>query len=165
MKIIKSIQQKDVWNHWKAVEGFASDDFRSDIRNPLPADSDWVSAVVEKGDIDSLFIISSDDWRQEGLCSSDFKLTTAITNYSNTQSSNGKYGNIRAKELLLISNQNTLDTKLILVSSSKEGPFTLIEGNKRAIALGKLGRLVGLKIFCGISPSIKDYLWVRYSHE
>jgi len=40
-----------------------------------------------------------------------------------------------------------------------------IEGNKRAIALGKLRKIVGLEVFCGISPSIKDYLWARYSHE
>ncbi len=165
MKITKNVSQDEVWNHWKTVEGFTTDNFRSDIRDPLPTNLDWALAVVEKGDINSLFVISSDDWKQEGLCSSDFKLTTAITNYSNTQSSNGKYGDIRAKELLFTSNQSALDTKLILVSSSKEGPFTIIEGNKRAIALGKVERLIGLEIFCGISPSIKDYLWARYSRE
>ena len=165
MKIVKKVNQDEVWNHWKTIEGFTTNDFRSDIRNPLPEDLDWVLAMVEKEDIDSFFIISSDDWKQEGLCDPDFKLTTAITNYSSTPSSNGKYGDIRAKELLFSSGQNTLDTKLILVSPSKEGPFTFIEGNKRVIALGKLQKIVGLEFFFGISPSIKDYLWARYSHE
>lgn len=165
MKIIKNVSQDDVWNYWKTVEGFTTDDFRLDIRKPLPDDLDWVLAIVEKEDVDSFFIISSDDWKQEKLCNPDFKLITAITNYSNTPSSNGKYGDIRTKELLLSSDQNALDTKLILVSPSKRGPFTIIEGNKRAIALGKLRKIVGLEVFCGISPSIKDYLWARYSHE
>lgn len=165
MKIVKKVNQDEVWNHWKIVEGFTTDDFRSDIRNPLPNDLDWVLAIVQKEDIDSLFIISSDDWKQERLCEPDFKLTTAIANYSNTRSSNGKYNDIRTKELLLSSDQKTLDTKLILVSPNKEGPFTIIEGNKRAIALGKLQKIVGLEFFFGISPAIKDYLWARYSHE
>lgn len=165
MKIVKKVNQDEVWNHWKSVESFTTDDFRSDIRNPLPDDLDWVLAIVEKEDVDSFFIISSDDWKQERLCGPDFKLTTAITNYSNTPSSNGKYGDIRAKELLLSSDQNALDTKLILVSPSKKGPYTIIEGNKRAIALGKLQKIVGLEFFFGTSPSIKDYLWARYSHD
>ena len=165
MRIVKDVKQDEVWNHWKTVEGFTTDDFRSDIRNPLPADLSWFLAKLEEEDISSLFIIPSDDWKQERVCDPNFKLTTAIKNYSNTPSSNGKYGDIRAKETVLSSNSNMLDTKLILVSESKVGPFTILEGNKRAIALGQLGKMIGLEIFCGISPRIKDYVWARYSHK
>lgn len=165
MKIIRKVSQDDVWNHWKSVEGFTADDFRSDIRDPLPTDLDWALAVVEESDVDLLFVISSDDWRKEGLCIPDFKLSTAIVNYSRTSSADGKYADIHTKEKLFVANLNALDTKLFLVAPSIEGPFTLIEGNKRAIALGKLGNLVGLETFCGISPEIKDYHWARCSHE
>ena len=163
MRIIKDVKQDEVWNHWKTVEGFTSDDFRSDIRNPLPTDFNWFLAILEKEDINSLFIISSDDWKQERVCDPDFKLTTAIKNYSNTPSSNGKYGDIRTKEAVLSSNSNVLDTKLILVSESKVGPFTIIEGNKRAVALGRLNKIEGLEIYLGVSSEVKDYFWSRYT--
>lgn len=165
MKIIRKVSQTDVWSHWKSVEGFTTDDFRFDIRGSLPTDLDWTLAVVEESDVDLLFIISSDDWRKEGLCIPDFKLSTAIVNYSRSSSADGKYGNIRAKEQLFASSLNLLDAKLFLVAPSIEGPFTLIEGNKRAIALGKLAKLVGLETFLGISPEIKDYLWAICSHK
>lgn len=163
MEISRDAQQDEVWNHWKTVEGWTDDTFRSDIRDRLPPDLIWFLTRLEIEDINSLFIISSDDWKDERLCDPNFKLMTAITNFSNTQSSCGKYGDIHRKEALLSSNQNGLNTKLILVSSSQEGPFTIIEGNRRAVALGKLGMLVGLDVFCGISTGVNDYYWARYS--
>ena len=165
MKIIKKVSQDDVLNHWKSVEGFTTDDFRSDIRDPLPTDLDWALAVVEESDVDLLFVISSDDWRKEGLCIPNFKLATVVANYSRTSSPDGKYADIRVKEMLFASDLKALDTKLFLVAPSINGPFTLIEGNKRAIALSKLGKLVGLETFCGISPEIKGYHWARCSQE
>ena len=164
MKKIKSVTQGEVFSHWALVE---KDNFlrRGELISPLVSYGDvhWFLAEIEEKDADLLFIISSDDWRRDGLCNPDFRLTTAVSNYANQPHSLDKLKDIEAKETLFASDLKALDTKLILVSISKSGPFTIIEGNKRAVALGKLKKLVGLQIFLGISPNVSDYWWARYS--
>jgi len=58
---------------------------------------------------------------------------------------------------------NGLDSRLILVAENLGGTFTIIEGCKRSVALGNLNKLMGLKIYLGISPGIKTYIWSRYA--
>ncbi len=60
-----------------------------------------------------------------------------------------------------------LDTRLILVTASPavSGPFTIIEGNRRAAALLLLDRLAGCEVFVGVSPAIRSYCWARHSHS
>lgn len=163
MKIIKEINQDEILNHWKRVENFSNNDFRSDIRDPLPNDLQWYVASIETLDIGKIFIISSDDWRGDHLCVPNFKLLTAISNYKVSLNNTEKYDNIRKKEIIFKNDLNGIDTKLIFVAPSKNGPFTIIEGNKRAIALGCLGGLTSLEIFLGVSSEIKKYCWARYS--
>jgi len=67
------------------------------------------------------------------------------------------------KKLIYEENINGLDRKLILVSPSHTGNFTIIEGNKRAVALLSMNKLVGNQIYLGISKQILRYLWARYS--
>ena len=132
---------------------------------PLVAYSDlkWSSALIEKDDLEKIYIISSDDWSSEGLCVPDFRLKTAIDNYSKSTFTSGKYVDIKVKEDIFTSNPGGLDTKLIMVSNSTNGPFTVIEGNKRSIALYCSGRLVGLEIYIGVSPAVRSYVWARHS--
>lgn len=163
MKIIKQVQQGEVWYHWRSVEGFTDDNFRSDIRDPLPDDLIWYLSYLELPDIHKVYIISSDDWRTDKLCVSDFKLITAISNYQLSSINIGKYGDIKQKEVTLKNSLDNIDTKLIFVAANKEGPYTIIEGNRRAIALGSIGKLKMLEIYLGISSRINNYLWARYS--
>lgn len=163
MRIIKEVKQEEVWNHWKLVEGFSDNNFRSEIRGILPQDMKWFLAGIEKEDLPYTYIISSDDWREDKICTLDFKLLTAISNYKISNYNIGKYKNIREKEIIFQNNIDGLDKKFIFVSPSQSGPFTIIEGNKRAIALGILGKLSNLEIYLGISPRIKNYFWARYS--
>ncbi len=163
MKLIREIQQIKVWDHWKETEGFSNDNFRSDIRNPLPGDLKWYLACLEISDIEKMNIISSADWRDDRLCVPDFKLLTAMSNYKTSVNTLGKYDDIRKKERFLKNDLSAMDTRLIIVAPDIKGPFTIIEGCRRAIALSSLGKLSGLEIFIGISPGIKDYKWTRYS--
>jgi len=163
MKIIKEIKQDEAWDHWKKVENFSNSDFRLDIRKPLPTDLQWYTAFLETPDIGKVFIISSDDWKGDHLCVSDFKLLTAMSNYKVSLNNMGKYDDIRKKEIIFKNDLNGIDTKLIFVAPDTNGPFTIIEGNKRAIALGCLGKLNNLEIFLGVSSEIKHYCWARYS--
>ena len=165
MKIINPVTQPKVFHHWHRVEG---DVFlhRGDIINPLVAfnNLNWNLAEIENADIDKLYIWSSDDWRAEGLCIPDFKVKTAVENYKKSDFSIGKYKDIKDKENIFAKDINGLDNKLFLVADNPNGPFTLIEGCKRSVALGNLGKLPGLKVYLGISPAIKGYHWSRYAY-
>lgn len=165
MKTINLVTQSEVFNHWHKVEGevFLH---RGDIVNPLVVfnNLNWSLAEIESTDIDKLYICSSDDWRAEGLCIPDFKVKTAVENYKKSNFSTGKYKDIKDKESIFAKDINGLDNKLFLVADNPNGPFTLIEGCKRSVALGSLGKLVGLKVYLGISTAIRGYVWSRYAY-
>lgn len=166
MKVIRSIKQSEVFSHWEKIEKITILQ-RVDIIFPLVAYGDlvWNLAEIESTDTNSLYICSSDDWSTEGLCVPDFKVNTAIENYKKSDYSTGKYADIKAKEDIFAKDINGLDTKLILVSDNPRGPFTLIEGCKRSVALGNLRKLVGLEVYLGISSAIKTYIWSRYAYS
>lgn len=166
MKIIHKVLQSEVFSHWEKVEKINIVQ-RADIVFPLVAYNDlvWSLAEVESSDIDKLYICSSDDWRVDGLCVPDFKVATAIENYKKSDKSQGKYENIKAKEDVFMRDLFGLDTKLILVTDNISGPFTLIEGCKRSVALGSLQKLSGLKVYIGVSYVIKSYIWARHMYD
>ena len=166
MRIIKQVNQSEVFSHWEKVEKISILS-RQDIVFPLVAYGDliWSLAVIEDSDIDKVFICSSDDWKTDGLCDPNFKLITAIKNYKKSDFRQGKYVDIKAKEEIFSRNISGLDTKLILVGDSQTGCFTLIEGCKRSVALGSLNKLIGLEVYIGVSPAIKNYVWSRYVYS
>lgn len=166
MKILKKIAQREVFSHWETVEKISIWN-RQDIVFPLLAYNDltWSLCQVEDIDFDKIYICSSDDWLDESLCVPDFRLASVIENYKKSDFSQGKYQNIKAKEDIFIKDTKGLDTKLILVADNPEGPYTLIEGCKRSVALGKLGKLVSSKVYVGISAGIKTYFWARHMYE
>lgn len=167
MKIIKKTSQSQVFNHWQKVEKI-NIYVRSDIISPLVeyADFTWSMARIEEKDLEDIYIISSDDWKSDGICVPDFKLITAVKNYNVSTKLVGKYADIYAKEEKFKSDINALDTRLILVTNNEnDGPFTIIEGNRRSIALMNLNKLIGLEIYLGLSPAIKFYHWSRYSKK
>lgn len=166
MRIIKQVNQSEVISHWEKVEKISIWS-RQDIVFPLVAYGDliWSLAVIEDADIENIYICSSDDWKTDGLCSPNFKLTTAIENYKKSDFSQGKYADIKAKEEIFSRNISGLDTKLILVGDGQNECFTLIEGCKRSVALGSLNKLVGLEMYIGVSLAIKNYMWSRYVYS
>jgi len=138
-----------------------------DIVFPLVAYADlqWNQTRLEKADLNKIYIISSDDWKGDGLCIPDFKLVSAINNYQKSTKLKGKFADIKAKEDIFASGSSVLDTRLILVAMDKDGPLTIIEGNKRSVALGNLGKLVDLEVYVGTSSAIKNYVWSRHAYE
>lgn len=165
MKILKPVNQGEVFGHWESVEKISISQ-RLNLVFPIVAYGDlvWNLAQFEQTDIEKIYICSSDDWLADGLCVPDFKLTTAIENYKKSNCNYGKYADIKAKQEIFEKDIDGLDTKLILVADNNEGPFTLIEGCKRSVALGNIEKLSGLQIYLGISPAIKNYVWARYMY-
>ena len=138
---------------------------RRDIVDSLINTNDllWYRGEIEKADIEHIFNISSDDWKQDGICVPDFKLMTSSRNIQNSFQGN-KQRDILNKLNTFQDKPELLDKVLFLVADKLDGPFTLIEGNRRGVALCILENLAGIEVFLGVSPSIKSYKWARYSY-
>jgi len=164
MKIIKTVEQKEVWDHWKKIEGFSNDNFRTDIRNPLPTDPKWHLSLLESIDIEKLYIISSDDWRD---VSKNTFLVKNVAENLETDSLNKDtiriINNIKEK-INFIKRGGIFDTRLIIVTDNLGGPYTIIEGNKRAVALLSCNLLTEKEIYLGISNNICNYVWARHTY-
>ena len=116
-------------------------------------------AEIEEKDIERIFIISSDDWRN---ITQSFRLLDTVKSL-NSLKDDGKVKNILAKKAIYQRDIDSLDRRFILVSLSVNGNFTIIEGNKRALALLSMNELVGNQIYLGVSSKIRNYVWARYS--
>lgn len=163
MKKLCKVLQSDVWEHWKKVEKFEKDNFRNDIRGPLPKDLDWYLAEIEEDDLNRLYIISSDDWSD--ISRGTFRVLEVVNRlYDNTenQDTNRISLNIKSK-LDFISSGGELDTFLIAVTDKIDmsGPITFIEGNRRSIAFCSIRKIVGNQIYIGVSSDVTKYIWAR----
>lgn len=178
MKIVGSVAQDEVWDHWFRTENYARhesltgeslrqaiENWRSDIKQPLPSDIRWHEAVLEQTDVSRLFIISSDDWSD--ISRRTFLVSSVAESLNETFSNEDslRISSDIKRKLCFLESGGTLDTKLILVSDKVVGPFTIIEGNRRAVALRCLNRLAGTRIYLGISRGITDYGWSRYAYR
>ena len=178
MRILGSAAQDEVWDHWFRTENYAChksltgenlrqavENWRSDIKQPLPSDINWYEAVLEQRDVGRLFIISSDDW--SGISRHTFLVSSVAENLNETSSNEHslRISSDIKRKLCFLESGGTLDTKFILVSDKVAGPFTIIEGNRRAVVLRCLNRLAGTRIYLGISRGITDYMWSRYAYR
>lgn len=165
MEILNRVKQDEVFKHWIKVENLSTILDRKDIVAPLieMMDLQWYNARVEEIDLPCIFNISSDDWRTDGICVADFRVTTAASNVH--EYGGAKHEDILNKQKIFCNQNHLLDTKFFLVADGIEGPFTLIEGNRRAVALCRLNKLIASEAFVGVSPSIKNYVWARYTYS
>ena len=167
MRFLAAVSQPEVWQHWKAVENFDKDDFRSDIRSPLPGDLTWSHCSIESADLERLFIITSGDWTE--ISGGTFRVAdvAARLDLPRMNADTLRISNDIKGKMEYLEGGGELDTKLIAVSHDSElrGPFTFIEGNRRSVALHRLGQLEGTSIYVGLSSSIVDYPWAKAAYR
>ena len=167
MILVKNSHKDDVYRHWQEVEKMESwPGNRVNIVTFFDSYHDlaWSISKITVEDIDNMYIISSDDWLYDGLCTPDFKLLTAVNNFDLSPEKTPKHVDIKEKRNIFITNPSKLDRRFILVASSPEGPYTIIEGNRRSVALASLGQLAETDVYLGISHHINSYVWARYSN-
>jgi hypothetical protein len=161
MKIQRRCFKGEALTHWKQVDRLKECPhkavWRERIWAPLPTNMEWYKAEVEEKDLERIFVISSNEW-------SDLSRSFRVVDISEKVAENTD--NEIACEILgltgkLRENPESFDRKIIMVGASFEGNFTLIDGNKRAIALNKVGKLIGNNIYLGISPKITSYRWAE----
>lgn len=178
MIIKKTVAQTQVWDHWFKVEqpkqhaslaGSALEQaaslWRGDIKGPLPGGLVWYEAEIEQGDIESLHIISSSDWAD--ISQQTFLVKKIADNLKGnfTNEDSIRISKDIKNKLLYLEGGNTFDTQFVLVSDKISGPFTILEGNRRAVALLVLKMLVGTQVCLGLSTGIKQYVWSSQTYK
>lgn len=167
VKMISQVSQAEVWKHWMDVEKTINPNFRSDIRDPLPTDLNWYLAEIQKSDIDSMFILSSGDWHYISGESYRVKDVVARLDLNLADRHSVRITKDIQNKIAFVESGRSLDSKLIAVThdAALNGPFTLIEGNRRAVAFTYLGSMIGSEIYIGVSESIENYSWACKSYR
>ncbi len=130
---------------------------RKPMIDPIPSNTEWYVISFKKDDLDRTFIVPSDDWLP--LTNNSYQILEAIKNVESQIDHAPKIREVRnAIE------RDSVGRNLILVTSSLESPFTIIEGNHRAVAftskaLDETPDMIIEEVFLGVSPQMKDYIW------
>lgn len=162
MRIGRTVDwEQDVFAAWRRTADNAARP-NSDVWGRLPEHVCWVSAWVEEIDIPRLYVIGSSDWKE------------VFGTY--------RLSEIGAKVLTSEDDRHRHSSRIIgigaayatgrefepvaMVSYSGEGPFVVIDGNHRAVALYRIGLLVGREVYLGLHPLIGTrFGWFRHAVE
>lgn len=164
MRIIRECSQKEVLDHWRALYNYKTVFFRCDILEKLPNDLKWFEVEIQPDDLEKIFIISSGDWAEAGITVT-FKVVEVVDYLKKGVSDDRIMPSILEKKRTYEDDINAIDRKFILVSPTLEGNYTILDGNKRAVALQSIDKLVGNVVYLGVSESIRKYVLAHYANR
>lgn len=131
---------------------------RKPMIDPIPIDTKWYVISFKKDDLDRTFIVPSDDWLP--LTDNSYQILQAIKNAESNIDHAQKIRDVKNSI-----DKTSVGRNLILVASSLESPFTVIEGNHRAVAFASKALedetkdTIVAEVFLGISPQMENYIW------
>lgn len=149
--------EHDVLPAWRRAAGNRERP-NSDVWGKLPEGVAWYRATIGRHDIQNLYVIGSGDWK---AVYDSYKLTDIAADTSSEADKYNHRKKIHALQERLSAGEEF--EPAILVSDSKQGPFVIIDGNHRAVASCRLGRLVNMRIFIGIHPHMRDCGWFSWA--
>lgn len=124
---------------------------------PLPPDTEWFEMNFTKKDLERTFIVPSPDWLP--LTNQTYHIIEALKNIDSELDHASKIRSIKS------SNEGSIGKNIIIVASSLESLFTVIEGNHHSIAFSSKAMAnnriedIFKKVFIGISSQMKGYIW------
>lgn len=189
MKYHQGVDYKEVISEWAKKEKASPNEIlrrRAPLLGALPKDTSWFKVSITKEDLGSLKVINSDiGWEIVSDYSGDIdhivqNLSKFLKNpppLPNRVLPSGitleQYvsGLIESLHKFRINAGNKgLNLTLILISSTKKGPFTILEGNHTAVGLYFRYFIDHPKLsypthdsYVGISSSMNKCLWYRSS--
>lgn len=125
------VTEQQVFEDWRLYDGRPDTvPIRTDIIHArFPRDAEWHDAEIEAHDVANLFLISVGDLGP--FSSNTWSLEVTAKNYSS--GFHDPDHSIRFEKLL--KRPMPFDTRLVVVSDTLSGPFTVIDGNHRAVLL------------------------------
>lgn len=135
---------------------------RSAIIDKLPNVVNWYEVEIEESDVDNLFILPALDWFMD--TGRTFKLKNTIANLSPYRGHKlAHYPKMsithhqKIKKMFFYPKDTFKD--IIMISSSNNGPFTIIDGTHRSVVLLNENRLSNTKGFLGITDNLSQCFW------
>ncbi len=136
---------------------------RSAILEKLPSEITWHEVAIEEEDIGKLYLIPVFDWFMD--TGRTFKLENTVKHLSPNRGFNLAEDNKGAvvhhdkAEIIAKLQQKNLDDIVMISTSLKDKPITIIDGTHRSAFLIRNNNLVGTKGFLGIASNLSDCLW------
>ncbi len=135
---------------------------RKPIMDHVPVDVIWHEVEIEKEDLENLYILAIWDWLID--TGRTFKLSGVVKNLSSGHGHSISYfppgaadHKVKIDEMLKVTDDHIQD--IVLISSSKDGPFTIIDGTHRSSLLAIKGSLPGTKAYLGIAADLSKCVW------
>lgn len=131
---------------------------RQPMIDSIPIDTEWHRIDFCKDDLGRTFIVPSADWLP--LTNNSYQILEGVKNIESDFDHARKI-----REIKTAIDGGNVSKNLILVATSSESVFTIIEGNHRAVAFASEamehedGDPIIEKIFLGISSQMKNYIW------
>jgi hypothetical protein len=155
------VAEEQVFEDWRAYEGRPSTaPIRTDIIHAgFPRDAIWHDGEIEAEDVPKLFLISVGDLGP--FSKNTWSLEITAQNYSA-----GFQDSDHSLRFEKLRKNSPFATRLVVVSDTLNGPFTIIDGNHRAVLLSVDNRLIGTRIHLGVHPQIRyfDHAGMAYRH-
>ena len=148
MDIINPVASPLVYQHWQRVDDRG---LHTKIANQFHPS--WFEARIEAVDFEHIYVIYAIDWQAQLMCTNnDYRLISTVNNYRMLPNNNPLKDQILVRRAAIERQDPRIDLKLFLLCSDlANGPYTILEGNKRAVALLDLNKLIGLNIYIGHS--------------
>ncbi|MBF0339619.1 MAG: polysaccharide deacetylase family protein [Magnetococcales bacterium] len=150
--------ESDVLASWRRTAGGAPVAGKS-IWERLPAGVQWFSYRLDTRDMENLHVFGTGDWlmfagqqshRLSAIAAGIGAGEDALQHHSRINGFRRAIGMGERYE------------PLILIGASEQGPFMILDGNHRAIAMWQLGALAGQAVFLGVHPRMSEELeWFR----
>ncbi|WP_371322747.1 hypothetical protein VX159_10005 [Dechloromonas sp. ZY10] len=155
MKFGRAITWEEVLDTWRKTPGRTVPN--PDVWEELPSGCAWFECEVEAVDIERMYVIGSYDWSEIFASFSLAEIARHPRQESDPYRHIDKIRGITAAYLSGISLKPP-----ILTAFSGQGPFVVIEGNHRCIALLRLEQLIGSRVLLGCHPKMaSDFFWFR----
>ena len=135
---------------------------RKPIMDHVPTNIIWYEVEIEKEDLEKLYLLAIWDWFID--TGRTFKLSGVVKNLSSGHGhriSNFPPGaadhKVKIDEMLKAMDGNIQD--IVMVSSSEDGSFTIIDGTHRSSLLAIKGSLTGTKAYLGVASDLSKCVW------
>lgn len=158
MKFGRAIEWEQVFSSWRGpVPAEAAPN--ADVWGALPPGVAWFECEIETCDLARLFVIGSPDWQETFG-------THALAGIATSPLLNDDRYHHRERILGIASAcaRGRIYSPPIITAHSGHGPFVIIDGNHRAVALQRLGLLLGQRVYLGCHPQMGQiFQWFRWA--
>lgn len=149
--------ENDVLASWRrSAEGVLAPN--QDVWSMLPSGVCWFDGRIERQDLEKMHVIGSNDWKD--VFGSYVLKTVAAQVFEIPDDPHRHSSRITGIRHALATGRQF--EPLILTAFSGDGPFVVIEGNHRAVALAQLNLLHGQPAFIGFHRAMgTEFHWFR----